>query len=421
MFRSHIQSTQQHTHNTHLHSMSWALVPEGRDARRHHAQAVGILSRQVEESRLEDVYRGMAQRRPDGGVWPATSRGRSTYQWPIVVAPNINNSMATYQNTLSGETLRFVMQAERTYSQWPNDLKSRWPRIRADMETAISALMEAMKSLAGQVELTLQRELTAYDERIAEHTRSYTNPYDLPIMYSSNGSNDLRFIADNFMLSVTDVDRAWVQDLLNEAAVIIRELRNRANELQMAAAEAREAASQHIRINPTGAMYGWYGAYQSLVAAKIIMRDVGTAPRAPPYVRARLPYKRTPRQRDDVYATPAQQSADYIPLLQGETPAQQTARVLRSLRVGIEYPMVPLPAGGHTAMEYANPDIMEYSRNPQINPSASGDFDPTAWLQRRVKIPRVPKVAGAAAADFDPTAWLQRRVKIPRQSPKAAQ
>jgi len=96
--------------------------------------------------------------------------------------------------------------------------------------------------------------------------------------------------------------------------------------------------------------------------------------------------------------------------------------------------------------------VQEYSRNPQVQSSAAGcyagvrpplpgykepnlppgvkpkpgdygcapDGTPYFPVEGPVRIVRAPKVDAGAGGDFDPTAWLQRRVKIPRQNPKAA-
>lgn len=376
---------------------------------------------------------------------PGGSRGRDNLYWDpehrgpqppnsiVVPSPQYRAALTTYLHTTARDVARMAVWAERTFSQWPDDLKARWPRVRDELLSAVDRVQNAMRTFLGQVSLRALEEVERMDEREDALRPLRTNVYDQNVAFGPTGTMPLREWVDRIMGGVSVVDRAYVEGLLSTCASLTELLINDANTLQFGAMDARDLAAmgEPVRSNVVVG-FDWMPAYSVFITAKDVLRAVGTVPRrALPYVRPRLPYNRKPRQRDDVFdsdeelmATPA--PTPYAqPIVQAPIAEQAAmeARIRRNLREGaplVDWEEQPVAFG--PAVTVGSAAVAgSPGKKRTIYGSSAGDFDPTAWLQRRVKIPRVPKVEGGALADFDPTAWLQRRVKIPRQSPKAAQ
>lgn len=407
---------------------SWAFAPPSAERKARHDAAeqrkwIFFYDDAVNTSRNRASMERPAPPRSISGVgarWNPLHRGPPAGN-NAQVTPAYSAARSTVLNTNAGFAVRMGVLSERTYSQWPDDLKARWPRVRDELLAAIDRVQQAMKTFMGQVSLETLREFEAED-RGDEIVRPHrVGPYEYRDYMLASGREPLMDLANRHMQNVTTVDRTFVEGLYSVCANLTRILVEDANKLQLGAVDARELAAAGEPVNVSAVVtFDWMPAYNNFMVAKDLLRAVGTAPRALPYVRPRLPLNRNPRQRDDVYdsdeeimATPVPQFVR--PLVQAPIAEQaaREARIRRNIREG-----APLVDWGAQPAEAA---AAAAGKKQSIYGSAAGDFDPTAWLQRRVKIPRVPKVAGAAAADFDPTAWLQRRVRIPRQSPKAAQ
>lgn len=430
--------------------MSWANAPPPSQRATDHYLATWFAEHERQgDERGEDMATRLWMRTDDGRRWEPTHRGQTAQ--PIAPTMAFRRALSGGLFDLSMACVRGPLLVERTYSLWPDDLKARWHRHATEMNAAINRVMQAMKTFAGQIDTHLLLRLdqvdamanTVFPLRRSPYTMHMNTPYlgRIPLDELANRVVEVGNDADG----VLRVTRRNIEQMFAVAESLTQDLREAATDMQLGVMHARELAStdQHLRHITLDT---WHGAYENFALSKYLMTFIGTATRPAP---TRTGPPRTSTAGEPVWARgrtdyhgpfPDQQTAIRRPR-DPPPPPQSTANDPATNRLRHEVAALQaankvythvLPARlakaqwetasfDPTGGEQGGVSYEESSQHPQVVPSASGDFDPTAWLQRRVKIPRVaPKVAGSSAADFDPTAWLQRRVKIPRQTPKAA-
>lgn len=362
--------------------MSWAFAGPGSErTQRLYEQTLGRAEREAERNAAAVERRLSNMRNERGFTFPPHNRGQRGVDYM-----ELNPGGAYGQTKIQREkivrdvdnTLVALVLVERSYSQWPDDIKERWPPVAAGLEQAINMFIEAVKTLTGQTDIALMTRVEQVESTAATVFAVRSNPY-MTTLRNWRGMNfTVQELADQLFADVNEITRPVALDMLRRVETSTVNLRAAANTFQLAAADARELASSDARLyTHVYDTYGMPNVVMTLAFCKFLLGLVGRAPRS---MSSTVP-RHGPRIRA--------REEDVQPLrtrAQPGVPYDVQRRLARQVAV-------QAADQGRATMQPPAPLDM-----PHIDSYAAADFDPTAWLQRRVKIPRQPPKPPVAMA-----------------------